>query len=320
MIAVLGLGSIGMRHARNLMTLGEGVVGYDPDPERCALLESDGGQIANTRAGALKSAEAVIIASPSHQHLDDMITVIDAGCHMFVEKPLAHKTTGLEEQFERTAKSSLVIFPALILRFHPALEAARKMLAENKLGTVLWARLQMSDYLPSWRPDQDHRTGYASNPLSGGVLFDLIHEFDVANFLLGPASTVNSAARNTGLLGLESEDCADVVLRHESGVLSSMHFDYVTRPRIRTTEIAASNGVLRVDLDERHLIVEGPKGNIIVDKIYPGSYQDDFLAQMKTFLSCIKSGQNDQSRAFEALNVLNQVIDARKMAGLKVEV
>lgn len=315
-VAVLGLGSIGMRHARNLRALGRDVAGFDPDPARRRQLEDEGGQAFDSRAAALERANAVVVASPSERHLDDMRAAVDAGRHLFVEKPLAHTADGVAEVLADARDAGLTVFPGLVLRFHPAVLAARDMLRQGAVGTPIWARFQMSDYLPNWRPHQDHRAGYAADPRTGGVLFDLVHEFDIANFLLGPAETAAAAARSSGLLEIAAEDCADVVLRHADGVLSSMHFDYLTRPRRRTTEIAGSDGIIRLDLDARRLNVVGPDGDTTEDRVFPGDYPDDFLRQMASFLACADGDEAPPCTGDEALAVLTQVLDARRLAGL----
>mgnify|MGYP003151312883 CR=1 FL=1 len=80
-VAVLGMGSIGYRHAVNLLALEQTVVGFDPDPIQgpsSSLLL--GVKMAETREAALEAADAVVIASPNTNHLEDLTAAVDAGC------------------------------------------------------------------------------------------------------------------------------------------------------------------------------------------------------------------------------------------------
>ncbi len=315
-VAVLGLGSIGLRHARNLLALGERVVGFDPDPARRAAAAELGASTAITRDSALESVAAVVIATPNGSHLDDLTAAAAAGRHAFVEKPLAHTDAGIDAVLDAFEARRLVVFAGLVLRFHPTVDLAAKMVADGALGTVLWGRLQMSDYLPGWRPAQDYRRGYTADAATGGVLLDVIHEFDVANLLLGPATTVAAAARRSGVLDIASEDCADVILRHEHGALSSLHLDYVTRPRRRRTTIAGSEGILDLDLDARRLVFTGHDGRVLDDTTSPGSYADDFVAEMRSFLACMRHEAQPPCDGRAARAVLGQVLEARRLCNL----
>src|SRR5262249_26027808 len=149
---------------------------------------------------------------------------------------------------------------ALNLRFHPAVIEAKKRIATGELGKLLWGRLICASYLPDWRPGQDYRQGYASDPTTGGGLFDIIHEFDLGHHLLGAATAVAAQARTSGVLDMKSEDVADILLRHQSGASSSIHLDYVTRPAQRVTEIAGTTGFLHLDIAGRRATMTDAKG------------------------------------------------------------
>lgn len=315
-IAVLGLGSIGLRHAKNLLSLGEEVCGFDPDDSRREMADGCEVRFVRSRDEALKGAEAVVVASPNDFHLEDLEAAVSAGCHVFVEKPLAHSAKRVEPVLTDARSKELVVFAALNLRFHPAVQHARELLASEEIGKILWARFICSSFLPDWRPDQDYRNGYAADPDTGGVLFDVIHEFDLANHFFGPGEAVGAKCRKTGMLDIPTEDCADVILRHPGGVQSSLHLDYITRPPMRVAEIAGSNGFLRLDLRNRFLIFQGTNGEKLQEKKFNGSVADDYRTEMAAFLRCVREGLAPQCDGFEALSVLRQVLEARKLCGL----
>jgi len=314
--AVLGLGSIGMRHALNLLSMGVNVVGYDPQQERIALLHANGGASANTPEAAFEMADCVIIATPSGLHDADLRAAISARKDIFIEKPLAHTTNGVADLIGEAEKNGLILFAGFNLRFHPAVIAAREALSQNRLGRILWARLIASDYLPNWRPHQDHTKGYAADPLSGGVIFDLIHEFDLARHLLGPMQCEAATAHKSGSIGIPSEDVADVLLRHNNGFVSSLHLDYVTRPPIRLTEIVGTRGQMRIDLRNRHMSIIGIDGTIEDQIRFDSVIAEDYVSEMKSFMDCVENRTTPPCSGREAFDVLQQVCRAREIAGL----
>jgi predicted dehydrogenase len=315
-IGVLGLGSIGKRHARNIRALGHDVTGYDPDPGRRAGFAELGGRAVEMRQKIIDDSDAIVIATPSGHHLNDLHQSVSARCHVFIEKPLAHTDDGLEAILHQADALNVIVFVGLNQRFNPVIEAARSLISEGVLGQTLWARFLCGSYLPDWRPGDDYRTGYAADPRTGGVLFDVIHEFDIANYLLGTAQTINACARNTGLLEISAEDCADVVLEHDSGVRSVLHLDYVTRPQRRRAEIAGSDGLLELDLSGRRLRVHNQDGALSHEQSWPSSIDEDYLAEMEQFIRCISHHETPRCDGNEALRVLRQVLAARQMSGL----
>ncbi|OAN46648.1 hypothetical protein A6A04_05930 [Paramagnetospirillum marisnigri] len=315
MIAVLGLGSIGLRHARNVMDLGETVIGFDPSPQRRALLEAAGGAVTDNREEALAKCKAVVIASPSDRHEDDLAAAIEAGRHALVEKPLGHRLGRLPELLDKAESAGLVVAAALNLRVHPCVQMTRMALAEGVIGKVLWGRFLAALYLPDWRPGQDWRQGYANDPRTGGAIFDYIHEFDLAAHLLGQFRPLACIAGQSGSLGLESEDMADAFLHHETGVTSTVHVDYVTRPRLRGFHLVGTGGQIHVDLDRRQFRHVDALGENRVDRTLLGSYADDYVTEMSAFLASVK-GAPPVCSGREALAVLDSVIKARTLAGL----
>ncbi len=315
-VAVLGLGSIGMRHARNLLSLDRTVIGFDPAPDRRSALNKAGGTAVATRDAAIEAAAAVVVASPNAHHFEDMSAAVDAGRHVFVEKPLAHTVDGVSDIVDRAQAADRVVFAGLNQRFNPAIREARALIAAGRLGTVLWGRFLSALYLPDWRPRQDHRTGYAADPATGGVIFDAVHEFDLAHYLLGRARTLAATARSSGSVGVPSDDIADIVLGHPGGIVSSLHLDYVTRPPRRTIDIAGTAGLLSVDVLARRLILHDGDGKTVLERAYDTTYDDDYRDEMVAFLDCVEGDGVPACDGREALAVLHQVIAARYLAGL----
>ena len=315
-LGVLGLGSIGLRHARGLIESGLAVRGFDPSPEGRAALVELGGVAVDSRAAALDGADGVVIASPPAQHIEDLECAVEAGRHVFVEKPIGHKLDGLGDILDTADAGGVLVFAGLNLRFHPVIKAAKSLLDEGRLGTLLWARLLAASYLPDWRPGQDYRRGYAADAASGGALFDFIHEFDLAVHLLGPAQVTAAAARRTGVLDMPSEDCADAVLGHASGVHSTIHVDYVTRPRRRRIEIAGSEGIMDLDLEACRLTLLDGEGKEATAKSFPTDSGGMYADEMNAFISCMRHGAAPPCDGWQALEVLRLVIEARRLSGL----
>ncbi|WP_445147911.1 Gfo/Idh/MocA family protein [Baekduia sp. Peel2402] len=216
-VAVLGLGSAGRRHAELLEELGVAVVGHDP-------AVADGGGAASVD-DAIAAADAVVVASPSALHAEHAAAALAAGRPVLVEKPVA-TTVAAARALQPAA--GLVAGVAMNWRFHPAVLAARALLAEGALGPILQARVSFGYDLRRWRPETDYRMSYSARAdLGGGIVLDAIHELDYLLWLLGPVTSVVAETAHASALELDGvEDTALAVARLASGALATIDLNF----------------------------------------------------------------------------------------------
>ena len=118
---IAGLGSIGRRHFRNLVQLGERDItllrshkSTLPDDELAGYpVETDLGKALAARP------DAVIISNPSSLHLPVALAAVNAGCHIFLEKPVAHSHYGTAELLQAVEQNKVVAAVGFQFRFHP---------------------------------------------------------------------------------------------------------------------------------------------------------------------------------------------------------
>jgi predicted dehydrogenase len=110
-VVVVGCGSIGVRHVRNLRTLGvASVLAVDPAPERRAAAEEAGAVIVPDLETALATRpDAAVICTPPHAHVAPAEAAVRAGLDVFVEKPLAATLAGVDGLLRAAAERGRVI-------------------------------------------------------------------------------------------------------------------------------------------------------------------------------------------------------------------
>jgi len=249
-VLIAGLGSIGRRHLRNLLALGErDIILYRthrstlPDDELVAFpVETD-------LAAALdRKPDAVIVANPTSLHLDVAIPAADGGCHLLLEKPIVHSLERVEELKSAVRRGGGKVLVGFQFRFHPTLRKAAELLAEGAVGRVLSVRAHWGEYLPAWHPWEDYRQGYAARAdLGGGVILTLCHPLDYLHWLIGEVDALWAFTASLGDLGLSVEDTAEIGLRFASGALGSLHLDYNQQPVAHRMEIVGTRGTLQWD-------------------------------------------------------------------------
>ena len=158
--------------------------------------------------------------------------------------------------------------------------------------------------------------GYAADPMTGGIIFDDMHEIDVAHYLLRCFRGVASVSRCSGEVGIKFEDISDLVLQHEGSWQSAIHMGFVIPVRTRVAQTAGTRGQLRLGLSEHQFFHCDDVGKVIADEKLPGEVNDDYVAEIRDFLDCIENRESPRCNRNEALAVLTQVAAPRRMAGV----
>ena len=315
-IAILGLGSIGSRHAKNANALDLSVVGYDPGDVAREQAAGLGLALANTAQDALENADIALVASPTGQYQADLALSLSADVPTLVEKPIGHDPGAVGALLDQAAKQHLQVGGVFNLRQREIVAALPTEIAA--LGPPRWARFVSASWLPDWRADRDYRTGYANDVVGGGVVLDVIHEIDLANHLLGPAEAVSAVLRKTGVMELQTEDMAEVILQHTAGCISSLHLDFGSRVRRRYLEVSGEVGAIVADLRQGYLQRFDATGSPQSETRYAFEPNKEYQAVLTQFVDAVRGGDNPPCDGREALNALRQATDARALSGFWV--
>jgi len=248
---IAGLGSIGRRHFRNLIALGEKDIVLLRT--RKATLPDDelaGYPVEADLAEALEKhkPDAVVVANPTSLHLDVAIPAAEAGCHILLEKPVSHSLDRIDLLEKAAAKSGSRILVGFQFRYHPTLNKARELIQSGALGKILTVHVHWGEYLPQWHPWEDYRQSYAARAdLGGGVIVTLTHPLDYLRFLLGDVASLWSFNEHLSALELDVEDFAEIGLKFSSGAVGGVHINYFQRPGVHKLEIVGTDGTMRWD-------------------------------------------------------------------------
>ena len=249
---IAGLGSVGRRHMRNLVALGEkDIVLYRTRKATMPEDELAGYPIETDLREALKKhkPDAVIVANPTSLHLDTAIPAAEAGCHILLEKPISYSTERLDQLEKVVKKSGSKVLVAFQFRFHPSLIKAKQLISDGEIGRVISAHVHFGEYLPAWHPWEDYRKGYAARAdMGGGVVLTQCHALDYLPWLVGKVKSVWGFTAKLSDLEVDVEDTAKIGLRFESGALGSLHLDFNQQPPSHRFEVIGTKGTLKWDL------------------------------------------------------------------------
>lgn len=290
---IAGFGSIGRRHFRNLLALGErDIVLYRTHKSTLPDQELAGFPVETDLQAALShQPQAVIVANPTALHLDVAIPAARAGCTLLLEKPISHSLQGVEELREAVRAGGGQVLVGFQFRFHPALQQMKTILAERGIGRPLSVRAHWGEYLPGWHPWENYRQGYSARPeLGGGVVLTLCHPLDYLRYLLGEVNALWAFTASNSDLDIPVEDTAEIGLKFESGVVGSIHLDYVQRPPVHKLEMIGTHGTMRWEYDSGKLELFNSERESWQTFGLPENFERNtlFLSQMAHFLEVLR--------------------------------
>lgn len=246
-IAVLGTGSIGMRHLGALRRMADvRPIAVPKRRERLGWLAEAGFATAADLQGAIREgARLCIIATDTRQHVPDGLSASEQGLDILVEKPMAPDAATASQLRRRGRASGRKMFIGCTLRFSESLNTFRELLGQ--VGRLHDVRIECQSYLPEWRPDRPYRESYSARADEGGVLRDLIHEIDYAGWLFGWPATLQANVRNLGRLQIEADEAVDLLWETAEGAAVSLRLDYLSRSARRRLRASGERGTLEWD-------------------------------------------------------------------------
>jgi predicted dehydrogenase len=243
-VAVFGTGSIGTRHLDVLGDLAVGqVLAIPRRPDRASELRSQGFSVADSleQASGLGAGLCIISTETGH-HVEDGLRAMELGFDVLMEKPMASDAAGARSLQEASKKTGRNLFVGCVMRFSDSLNIFRDWLP--KAGSVHSVRIECQSYLPDWKPDRDYHKSYSARSVEGGVLLDLIHEVDYAGWIFGWPKEIQGRLKNTGRLGISSEEMAEITWETDAGTSVSIMLDYLSRTPARNMSAFGSDGTL----------------------------------------------------------------------------
>ena len=317
---VVGGGSIGSRHLRNLRALGVAALALvEPHAGRremsCSESEAEG--FASLEAGLEWRPDLVMIGTPSHLHAEQALAAARRGCHLFIEKPLAHTSEGLDELRREVRERGLITLIGCNMRFHPGPGQVKRLLDDGRIGRLLFARVHTGSYLPAWRPQQDYRTSYsARREMGGGCVLDCIHEIDLTRWYMGEVAEVFCCAGHLSSLEVDVEDVAAIICRDASGALSEVHLDFVQRTYERGCQIVGERGSVFWDIGAGSVRCFDAEQNSWTTFPHPDGWQMNqmYVDEMRHFLECVEKKEQTVLPVGDAISVLRVAFAAKESA------
>lgn len=201
--------------------------------------------------------DAVVVATPTDTHAELTCRALEAGLHVFCEKPLSRNLDQAHQVRDVSERTGAKVAVGHVVRYFAPYRAARELIRTGQLGTVSTARLRRLNTSPA-----RVRDWYGDPRRSGGAVLDMaIHDIDWCLWALGPVQRVFARG-----VGMPDGDVATVLLRHRNGALSSVETSWRDRSFTMSLEVCGTAGLYQApEPGSAALVIE-------LDEEAPASY------------------------------------------------
>lgn len=297
-ILVIGAGSIGKRHLKNLYSIGYTNLSVfrHNSSERLTIDGIEFPVLNDWEAIRKNQFYAIFICTPTVFHLDQALFSLKLNAHVFIEKPLAPSLKGLNNLRKNILRTEKTVFVAYMLRFHPLIMKIKGFVEVGNFGNLISFTTKWGEYLPNWHPWEDYSNSYASrNDLGGGVALTLSHDIDIVNWITGSPLIKTYQIKNyRSDLKIDVEGGIDIIYQYENGITGHSHLNYYSRANERYMEFIFESATVRFNYYSSTLTV--------VNKDFSETFEIDnfdrnqlFLDELNYFFNKCKSNSIQES-------------------------
>lgn len=326
-ILIIGLGSIGQRHLRNINKLKFKKKIFILRKKFFTPTLSSKLQIIKTRIekkykiNFIKKLEEVkklkidlaLICTPTAFHISQAVYLINNNINTFVEKPLGSNLKDLNNLRKAILKNKNVkTMVGYQLKFNPMIKKIKLLLQKRLVGKICSIEVKNGEHIKNFHPYEDYKNSYAAiKKLGGGVVLTQSHELDLLMFLfsdhkISKIKSINSKMTN---LKINVEDTSMSILEFKKNnkniFICSLILNYYEIPKSKNITIIGENGKIKADFIKKTIILNYEKNS----KKYKFKFNKDkvFETEINYFINCIRN-----KKKINQLFTINQSINVLK--------
>ena len=330
-LAQIGCGYWGPNVLRNFSALPECTVKYvvDPSAERRLFVESNFqfSRAVERHESVLEDSEVdgVLIATPAASHFSLAKQALNAGKHVFVEKPLATKVAEVDELSRCASEQDLVVMTGHTFVYNSAVRYVKKLIDAGELGELRYIYSQRLN-LGRIRSDIDALWNFAP------------HDISIIQYWLGDPEPISIGRQGMAYMQDGIDDVVFLTLEYPGKVIANIHVSWLDPQKVRKMIIVGSRKmVVYDDIAENKLLIydkgidrrailgenmdfdkpEGPQfayrtGDILMPEV---KFAEPVRVEAEHFVDCIRNSQKPLTGLAHARTVVSILERARPLNG-----
>jgi len=248
---IIGLGSIGRRHLKNLTERYpriELTILRHREPNREGFEGIN--HITTSLSEALdQKPEFAIVCNPSPYHVSSSLKLAEQGVHIFIEKPISSSTKKVENLLSTVQERDVKLMVGYNLRFLKSLIFFREKILDSVVGSIFSIKADVGQNIKYWRKDKKYSEGVsAKKSLGGGALLELSHEFDYLSWIFGKVDWVSGFIKQQSNLDIDVEDLSHCLLGFkDQDYVANVTLDLFRHDPVRECEVIGEEGTIKWD-------------------------------------------------------------------------
>ena len=245
-ILIIGYGSVGKRHAKNMARLGITLFVVEPNITRLDEASTEGyiGYASLDEVDYTHKFDAVMVCSPPAFHIDQTIWALKLGMRVFLEKPMGINLEQCKSLLKYDYKK---IFIGYTYQWNPQFRKLKKDIEIGEVGKLYYANFVIGMNLEDWHPWENYRDFFMSrNDLGGGALLDESHFLELAIELFGLPTRISSLQSKISNLDIETDDYVFTHFEYKD-LLVDIKLDLFSRPHKSFIQVYGTKGSICCD-------------------------------------------------------------------------
>ncbi len=262
----------------------------------------------------LADVDAVVICTQTQYSFQIAMDAMDAGKHVFIEKPLAQNVALAEELIEKANKNKLVLHCDHLMVYNPVIRYIKNMIDRGELGEIMYIDISRINL------------GIVRKDIN--AMLDLaVHDIAVVDFLLGCLEPEKLYATGTRFFG--EQDTITYLSMKDKNTLININSSWISPVKVRRSVIAGTKKMVIFDdtkLDGKLRIFDSGI-DVVQGKVY-GEYEvktrngdvymphipneDALLNSIEHFIHCVTTGAESLSGPRQSLRVMKILEMAQK--------
>jgi len=272
---VAGTGSMGRNHARVYSLLGnvELTAIYDQDIERAKAVADEFGGVAVSSLEELAAlTQAVSVAVPTMVHREVGCKLMELGCDILMEKPIANSLDDARALIEVSHAKDRILQIGHIERFNPVMRSLEERLTEPKFIEA-------------------HRLSpFPNRSMDIGVVLDvMIHDLEIILHLVkSPIASIDAVGVN---VLTHREDIANARIRFENGCVANVTASRISPEKMRKLRVFQGDCYLSLDYQEQSGEMYWKEGMEIKKSAVEVEKDEPLKLELASFIDCVAKGE-----------------------------
>jgi predicted dehydrogenase len=301
-VVVVGLGSIGRRHTRLLLERTDvRVEVIEPNAELLAAAHKDFGELVshpNLDESLETRPDIVWLATPTALHAAQTIAALEAGAHVFCEKPMSDRLAAARRMKAAADRARGILDIGFYLHFWRGMTRLRDLIAAGSLGQIVHAHARVGSYTTLVNSASRYQ---ATNP--GSLFFDYSHQPDLFYWLLGraPRSVLVAGFESGGMELSSAPNVIDMIFEFDANLQASVHLNYVQFPERHSYEVTGTQGWAELDFFGGWIRHGSRSTGTVETETFQQERDDIFRAEHAAFFDAVEGKRPPETSAADGL-------------------